>query len=194
VKGRDEVDGILAYGSGGGGAGGRSIIDGGDAEALASGFGDEGFGVHGAGEMHVEVGALGEGFEEGVEFARAHLLCSVEGVGGAGFAGREGGRSLGLSDGTTGGCGDQETESDTSANHAQGPFQCFEFSKDTAGSDAVWRWGGGIAILWVDVLEGSIVRWVRNSLPHRQAKLRRTSPAGDLGCLRARSRKNAKAR
>jgi hypothetical protein len=145
--------------------------------------------------MHVEVGALGEGLEEGIELAGAHLLGSVEGAGGAGFARSEGGGGLDLSSGATEGCADEEAESDTSADHAQLPFRCFEFSKNTAGGDVVWREAVGIAILWVDVLEGPIVRWIRISLPHRQAKLRRTSPAGDLGCPRgALARKNAKAR
>jgi len=46
------------------------------------------------------------------------------------------------------------------------PFECFALSKDTAGVSfgakelgaSVWSLGGGIAILWVDVLEGAIDR------------------------------------
>jgi hypothetical protein len=47
-----------------------------DAEVLLDGFGEEGFGVDGAGEMHVEVGALGEGLEEGVELAGPMALAA----------------------------------------------------------------------------------------------------------------------
>ena len=53
-----------------------------DAEEIGGGVLDEGLGVDGAGEMHVEVGALGHAGEEGVEFERA-LLCGVEGADGA---------------------------------------------------------------------------------------------------------------
>ena len=57
--------------------------DGVDAEALLDCFGEEGFGVDGAGEMHMEVGTLGHGGEEGIELGRAELFCGVEGTGGA---------------------------------------------------------------------------------------------------------------
>ena len=157
VERLDEADGVLA-----GGGGGVSAVDRGYAKALAGGFSDEGFGVDGAGEMHVQVGTLGEGLEEGVEFAGAHFCGGIESAGGAGFAGGERGGGLDLSARTTGGRGNEESESNTCADHARGPFQCFECSKNTAagtqGGEAVWSFGGGVAILWFDVLEGAIDR------------------------------------
>ena len=136
AKGLDEADGILALGSGG-----SSVLDRGDAESFASCFCDEGLSIDRAGKMHVKVGALGERLEEGIELARAHLCGCIHGAGGAGFAGSEISGGRGLSNGTTERRADEETESDMSANHAQRPFQCIELSKDTAGSDEVWRWG-----------------------------------------------------
>jgi len=71
-----------------------------------------------------------------------------------------------LCDGSVGQRGEGEGESDTSADHDPVPFECFALSKDTAGVSfgakelgaSVWSLGGGIAILWVDVLEGAINR------------------------------------
>jgi len=60
-----------------------------DAEILLCGFGEEGFGVDGAGEVHVEIGSLGEGLEEGVELGCAGLFGGVEGALGAGSGGGE---------------------------------------------------------------------------------------------------------
>jgi len=56
-----------------------------DAEALLCSLGEEGFGVDGAGEMHVEIGALGEGFEEGVELGCAGFFGVLKGALCAGF-------------------------------------------------------------------------------------------------------------
>ncbi len=161
VLGLDEADGVLAFG-----CRRRAAIDGGDAEAFARGFGDEGFGVDGAGEMHVQVGALGEGLEEGVEFAGAELCGGVEGAGGAGFAGGECGGGTGLrgrGGGTAEDRADEKVESEASADHAPRPFVCFEFTKDTAGGcGRRWLTGQGlalrrgVAILRVDVLEGAV--------------------------------------
>ena len=100
-----------------------------DAEALLDGLGEEGFGVDGAGEVHVEVGALGEGLEEGVELGGPRLWPRFEGAGGAGFAGggvrvRRG--RLVLSDGVQAQRGESEGESDASADHDPVPFECFE--------------------------------------------------------------------
>ncbi len=51
------------------------------------GVGDEGLGVDGSAEMHVEVGAFGHVDQEGMERERAGGvgLCGVEGAHGAGF-------------------------------------------------------------------------------------------------------------
>ena len=50
-------------------------------------------------------------------------------------------------------------------------------------SGSAWSLARGLLYLGHDVLEGSADRQNRNSLPLRQAKLRRKSPAGELGCL-----------
>ncbi len=175
-----------------------------DAEFFVDGLGEEGLGVDGAGEMHVQVGALGKRLEEGVELTGAHGFGCFERAGGAGFAGSLRAAvilSCGfvLSDGGGERRGEDEGESDTSAGHACLPVRCNRSCPRIAQQESSGRgglaWRPGIAILWVDVLEGAIDRCCRNSLPHRQAKLRRTSPAGDLGCLRvAFAQKHAKAR
>ncbi|MDX6459812.1 MAG: hypothetical protein QOE55_3509 [Acidobacteriaceae bacterium] len=68
-----------------------------DAEVVGGALGDQGFGVDGSAEVHVEVGALGHVCEEGVERERAGGFGGVEGTGGAGFLR---GRGLGREDGS----------------------------------------------------------------------------------------------
>jgi hypothetical protein len=78
----DEVEGVLSFrNSGCAGVNWR------DAEALLRRFGDEGFGIDGAGEMHVQVGAFGHRPEEGVELTGAEFLRGFERVLGVGFTG-----------------------------------------------------------------------------------------------------------
>jgi hypothetical protein len=134
AKRLDEANGILALGRGG-----SSALDGGDAEAFARGFGDEGLSIDRTGEMHVQIGALGKHLEKSVEFAGAHRCGRIHGASGVDFARSESGGGRGLSNSTTERRADEETESDMSANHAQRPFQCIELSKDTAAGDGVWR-------------------------------------------------------
>ena len=54
-----------------------------DAEAVLDGFGEEGFGIDGTGEMHVQVCALRHGPEEAVQAAGAETPGSLEGAYGA---------------------------------------------------------------------------------------------------------------
>ena len=155
-EGVDElvVEGLIGEGVGGRdewlGAGRRDELEGiwVDAEVFLDGLGEKGFGVDGAGEMHVEVGALGEGLEEGIELAGAKSFGGVKGAGGAGFAEVGGvGGGLILCDGAVGQRGEGEGESDASADHDPVPFECFELSKDTAGGwprgdgFGAWAWG-----------------------------------------------------
>ena len=59
--------------------------DGIDADAVLCGVADKGLGVDCSGEMHVQVGSLGEGGEEGVQ-CRGTLICGGPvGAGGVGF-------------------------------------------------------------------------------------------------------------
>ena len=67
---------------------GKGLLYGVAAEAVLRGILEEGFGVHGAVEMHVQVGALGHRLEEGVERRRASASGGVEGCGGTGFGGK----------------------------------------------------------------------------------------------------------
>jgi len=53
-----------------------------DAEQIGRSVFDEGFGIDGAGEMHVQVSAFGHAGEKGVELKRA-AACDVEGTDGA---------------------------------------------------------------------------------------------------------------
>jgi hypothetical protein len=68
--------------------------------------------------MHVEVGALGEWFEEGVELAGTHGFGRVERPGSAEFAGVDRGGGFILSNGGVERRGEDESKSDTSAGHA----------------------------------------------------------------------------
>ena len=55
-----------------------SGIDGHHAEPLPDGLGDESLRVHGAGEVHMQVGPLGEGLQKRVQLGHAEVLRAVE--------------------------------------------------------------------------------------------------------------------
>ena len=76
--GRDGTGGADIFGEG---EGGRT-----DAEEIGTAISDKGFGVDGAGKVHVEVGAFGHLDEEGMELEGVGL-SGVEGAGGAHFGG-----------------------------------------------------------------------------------------------------------
>jgi len=77
-------------GNEGRGAGGRCEAEffGIDAETVFSGVANKGFSIDGSAEVNMEVGALGELVEEGMESKRTGLGSGIESAGGTGFGGR----------------------------------------------------------------------------------------------------------
>jgi hypothetical protein len=143
---------VLVFEDGGGGDGGRdagcgAISSGGwneleqggvNTKALGDGFGDEGFCVDGAGEMHMEIGALGHGFEQGVEFTGAHAFGGVEGRGETGFAGC----GRGLRDGRKR-CAEKKSECNTCLDHAALPVHGSRVSQEYRRKRVGLARGGG---------------------------------------------------
>ena len=87
---------------------GEGEFDGVHAEAVFGGILEEGFGVDGTGEMHVEIRAFGHALKPGMELERAGLAGGGKGGLGAALGGGCGGTLGGRADGEQGAGGERK--------------------------------------------------------------------------------------